>query len=268
MFSAKKMIFQTLTLLLIFYVLICTGLYFFQEKLLFFPDKLEKSYPFSFNQPFDEINIKTKDGTTLNGLLFKADSTKGLVFYLHGNAGSLANWGDVAKRYTDLHYSVFILDYPGYGKSEGAIHSNTQLFDAIQTAYDHMKHLFHEDSIVVIGYSIGTGPAAHLASTNHPRLLILQAPYYSLTDLMRHSYPIIPTLILKYSFQTNEYLKACNMPVVIFHGDRDEVIYYGSSLKLQSAFKTGDTLITLRGQRHNGITDNPDYISAIKNVLR
>ncbi len=58
------------------------------------------------------------------------------------------------------------------------------------------------------------------------------------------------------------------MPIVIFHGDQDEVIYYGSSLKLKNGMKTGDTLITLKGQGHNGITDNPDYIAAIKKILR
>jgi len=51
------------------------------------------------------------------------------------------------------------------------------------------------------------------------------------------------------------------LAVVIFHGDRDEVIYYGSSLKLKKELKSGDTLITLKGQGHNGITDNPEYIA-------
>jgi pimeloyl-ACP methyl ester carboxylesterase len=74
---------------------------------------------------------RPKDRNLLNALLFKTDSAKGLVFYLHGNAGSLDNWGDVARRYTALDYDVFMLDYPGYGKSEGAIKSETQLFDAI-----------------------------------------------------------------------------------------------------------------------------------------
>lgn len=268
MLATKKVIFRTLKLLLIFYVLICVGLYFFQEKLLFFPDKLDKDFKFSFNQPFEEVNINTKDEKLLNGLLFRADSAKGLIFYLHGNAGSLDNWGEVAKRYTELHYNVFILDYPGYGKSEGVIESKTQLFDAIQIAYNEMRKRFHEDSIVVLGYSLGTGPAAHLAATNHPKLLILQAPYYSLTDMMRHTYPIIPTFLLKYKFQTNEYLKDCKMPVVVFHGNQDQVIYYGSSLKLKDEFKAGDTLITLEGQGHNGITDNPDYIAAMQTFLR
>lgn len=57
------------------------------------------------------------------------------------------------------------------------------------------------------------------------------------------------------------------MPIVIFHGDEDEIIYYGSSLKLQTAFKKQDTLITLAGQAHNGITENPEYKIAIKKLL-
>jgi uncharacterized protein len=86
--------------------------------------------------------------------------------------------------------------------------------------------------------------------------------------MMRHNYPIIPSFLLKYKFQTNKYLKNCKMPVVIFHGDKDEVVYYGSSLKLKKEMKTGDTLITLTGQGHNGITDNPDYIMSIKTILK
>jgi pimeloyl-ACP methyl ester carboxylesterase len=97
--------------------------------------------------------------------------------------------------------------------------------------------------------------------------LILQAPYYSLTDMMRQAYPIIPTFILKYKFETNKYLKRCKAPVVIFHGNQDEVIYYGSSLKLKPLFKKQDTLITLEGQSHNGMTDNEDYKAALRKIL-
>lgn len=258
---------RTWKLLLIFYIVICISLYFFQEKLIFFPDKLDKNYQFLFQQPFREINIQTKDGKRLNGLLFTSDNTKGLIFYLHGNAGALDSWGAVAKRYTGLNYDVFILDYSGYGKSEGAIKSEAKLFEDIQRAYEEMTKRYQETGIIVMGYSIGTGPATWLASVNQPKLLILHAPYYSLTDMMRHTYPIIPTFILKYKFRTNEYIKECKMPVVIFHGDRDEIIYYGSSLKLKNAMKPVDTLITLHGHGHNGITDHPEYVRAISKLL-
>jgi len=263
----KRVLLKILKIVAVLYILICGLLFFFQEKLIFFPQKLEKNYKFSFDQKFEELNIKTQDDKLLNGILFKADTSKGLIFYLHGNAGCLNSWGDVAKTYTDLNYDVFMLDYRGYGKSEGSIDGQSQFFQDIQTAYDKLKIKYPEDKIIVLGYSIGTGLAAKIASTNNPRLLILQAPYYSLTDMMRHTYPIIPTFILKYKFETDDYLKNCKMPVVIFHGNQDEVVYYGSSLKLQKEFKKQDTLITLAGQGHNGMTDNSDYQIEIQKIL-
>lgn len=250
------------------YIAVIGLLYFFQEKLIFFPEKLDKSYKFEFGQKFEELNIKTTDGKLLNGLLFKSDSSKGLIFYLHGNAGSLSSWGEVAKTYTYLNYDVFIIDYRSYGKSEGQINGQTQMFEDNQIAYNELKKRYNEDKIIILGYSIGTGLAAKLASINKPKLLILQAPYYNLTDMMKHSYSFVPTFILKYKFATNEYLKNCKMPVVIFHGNQDFVIYYGSSLKLKEEFKKGDTLITLNEQGHNGMTDNPNYQIQLERLLK
>jgi len=263
----NKGIFRLLKIVSGLYIVLCGLLYFFQEKLIFFPQKLDKNYQFVFGQNFEELNIKATDGKLINGILFKADSSKGLIFYLHGNAGCLSSWGEVAKTYTNLNYDVYIIDYRSYGKSEGQIIGQDQLFLDNQTAYNDLKQRYREDKIIILGYSIGTGLASKLASTNNPKLLILQAPYYSLTDLMRHNYPIIPTFILKYKFETNEYLRAGKMPVVIFHGDQDEVIYYQSSIKLKEQFKRQDTLITLKGMRHNGMTDNEDYKIAIKKIL-
>lgn len=249
------------------YAIICLILYFTQEKLIFFPQKLSGTYQFDFEQDHQEFQILTNDGKRLNALLFKADTSRGVIFYLHGNAGSLASWGDVAATYTDLNYDVFMLDYRGYGKSEGAITNQQQLFEDVQLAYDELKKNYPENKVIVLGYSIGSGPAAKLASENHPRLLILQAPYYSLVDMMKHNYPILPAFILKYKFETNAYLETCHMPVVIFHGDQDEVIYYESSLKLKEKLKARDTLITLYGQPHNSITDNEVYKNALKKLL-
>ena len=248
-------------------IIIFLLLFFFQEKLIFFPEKLDINFRFNFSSKFEEINIKTNDNKLLNGLLFKVDNPKGLIFYLHGNAGSLNSWGEVAKTYVDLHYDVFILDYRGYGKSEGSIGSQNQIFQDVQLAYNEMKKRYSEDRIIVLGYSVGTGPAAKLASANSPRLLILQAPYYSMVDLMKYYYPVIPTFILKYKFETDHYIKDCKMPIAIFHGNADEVIYYESSIKLKKLFKSSDTLTTLSGQGHNGITDNPEYIQEIKKIL-
>lgn len=262
-----KFLKKLLTIVISIYIILCGFLYFFQERFIFFPEKLDENFQFQFNQKFEELKVKSTDGKILNGLLFKSENSKGLIFYLHGNAGNLNSWGEIAKTYTDLNYDVFILDYRSYGKSEGEINSQNQLFEDNQLAYNQLKKKYNEGKIIILGYSIGSGLAAQLASTNNPKQLILQAPYYNLTDMMKQTYSYIPTFILKYKFETNEYLKNCKMPVVIFHGNLDEVIYYGSSLKLQKEFKPKDTLITLKHQGHNGITENKDYITELRKIL-
>jgi len=263
----KKSILKILKTLIIIYFVICGLLYLMQEKFIFFPEKLNKEYRFGFNQTFEELFIRMEDNVLLNAILFKADTSKGLIFYLHGNAGSLRSWGEIAKTYTDFNYDLFMPDYRGYGKSEGAISSEEQMYQDLQTVYDNIKTRYAENKIIILGYSVGTGLATKLASSNHPRLLILQAPFFSLTDMMKHYYPIIPTFILKYKFETNKFIKDCKMPIVIFHGDRDEVIYYESSLKLRQLMKETDTLITLNGQRHNGMSGNVQYLKELRKIL-
>ena len=256
-----------LAIIALFAIAILLMLYFGQEKLIFHPEKLPKNHKYSFNNNFEECFIKVDDNTKLNALHFKADSSKGLVFYLHGNAGNLDSWGDVADLYLNLNYDVFILDYRGYGKSTGKISSETQLTKDVQKAYDFAIRNYNENKVIIIGYSIGTGPASTLAANNSPEILILKAPFYNLTDLGKKYFQIIPTFILKYKFKTNKNLAKINAPVYIFHGDRDEVIYYESSVKLSKLLKEKDQFITLKGQFHNGINDNEEYIRHIEKIL-
>ncbi len=249
------------------YALLCVILYFNQEKLIFYPQRLPKNHTFNFSGEYQEMYFPTKDGKTLNGVLFKAKESKGLIFYLHGNAGNIDSWGSIATTYTNLGYDVCLLDYRGYGKSTGKITSQNQLFEDNQLVYDEMKMRYQQDKITIVGYSIGTGMAAKLAADNNPKKLILQAPYYNLTDLMKKMFPLIPTFILNYKLDTNHYLTNCKMPIFLFHGNKDQLINYKASQRLHDEYKTNTELILLTNQGHNGITDNPHYQSEIKRIL-
>jgi pimeloyl-ACP methyl ester carboxylesterase len=260
------------------------------EQMVFRPSRLAKGFVFSFPGSFEVKNSKTRDGILLSGLLFKSDTartkpgittagpdsampgygkTKGLIFYLHGNTGNINECGKLAPVFTGLGYDFFVWDYRGYGKSGGKITSEQQFYSDAQDAYDNLKISYPENSIIIVGYSIGTGGAAMLAATNHPQKLILQAPYYSLADLTKNLYPSAPTEDLRYKFNVFEYLKKVKSPVFILHGDEDEVVYYGSSLKLKKYLKPAtDSLITLKGQGHGGYDqDNADYMAALKSIL-
>ncbi|MDR6490031.1 alpha-beta hydrolase superfamily lysophospholipase [Chryseobacterium vietnamense] len=263
----KKLLLGIIAFFLTAYIMLCVGIYFYQEKIIFYPEKLPDNYKFKFEGDFEEVSITTKDGKHLNAVLFKAPNPKGVIFYLHGNGGSIKGWGEVAQLYRSMNYDTLILDYRGYGKSEDKVNSKDQLFSDVESAYEELLKRYPENKIIIIGYSVGTGLAAKLASEHNARLLILQAPYYSIEDEMNQKFSFLPKFLLKYNFETGEYLKTVQSPVVIFHGDKDEVINYKASLKLKNNFKKGDRLIVLKDQYHNGITDNLDYQNAMKAIL-
>ncbi|MDH6309227.1 pimeloyl-ACP methyl ester carboxylesterase [Dysgonomonas sp. PFB1-18] len=263
----KKIIVRILIILLSLHILFCVFFYVMQRRFIFYPTKLEASYNFSFGQKYEEVNIKTQDNCILNGLLFKVENPKGLIFYLHGNAGALDSWGRLAPVYTDLGYDVFFLDYRGFGKSEGEIDGQAQLLGDVQAAYNELKKHYEEDKIIVLGYSIGTGPAAYLASVNKPLMLILQAPYYSLTDVIQGYCPVVPEFLVKYKLETYKYIEKCTLPIVIFHGDEDKTIPYKNSVRLSDLLKDTDRFVTLSGEGHNHITYNNLYKETLTEIL-
>lgn len=250
------------------YLILCTALYFLQERLIFPASTLPRDYSFKFDQPFEEKYIPTGNEYTLNGIWFPVDSSKGTIFYLHGNGGTVDAWGRYAETYVRMGYQVFVLDYPGYGKSGGSITNEDQLFQDVQTAYDSLCRWVPEKDVIALGYSLGTGLATRLASVRQPKMLLLHAPYYNFKAMMRYRFPIVPTFLLRYQMKTNEYLKNCNMPVVIFHGDADEVIPLLMGQQLRALAKPGDSLIVLKGQGHMNISNTPEYIEALPKLLR
>jgi alpha-beta hydrolase superfamily lysophospholipase len=249
------------------YVLLCGVLYVKQERLLFFPTKLPANYPFRFPGIFEEHWTTAADGTRLHGLLFRVPNAKGLLFYLHGNGGALDSWGEVASLYTRLGYDVFMLDYRGYGKSGGHISSQAQLLADVQAAYQQLLPHYPESRTVILGYSLGTGLATWLAARQHPGMLILQAPYFSMRDMAARNYPFVPGFLLRYPLPTNELIGRVAAPVVLFHGDHDAVIDYHASLRLQPLLKPGDQIIILPGAGHNGMTDNDEYQRELERLL-
>jgi len=264
-----KLLFKILVSILgSLYLIIIGLLYFNQESLFFHANKLDKNHQFTFLEKHEEVTIKTSDDIKLHGLLFKVLNSKGLVFYLHGNAGTVDSWGNIASNFTHLGYDIFILDYRGFGKSEGEISSEEQLFSDISSAYNQLKKQYKEENIIITGYSIGSGMAAYLASKNNPKSLILQAPYYCLEDLATEKFPIVPNFVVKYKIPTFEYLKKIKSPIFIFHGYDDVVIPYENSLKLKSIFKPNDKLVSLEKQGHLGINDNEEFLFELKRILK
>lgn len=262
-----KLILQIILVLIGIYVLICILLYFNQEKFIFDPSKTSKNFKYNFDGNFTEIYFNAHDNTKIHSLYFEIENPKGVVYYLHGNSGDLSGWGDVASAYLDLDYNVLMIDYRGFGKSEGKIKNEKLFYEDAQLGYDFLKEKFSEDQIVIVGYSVGTGTASYLASTNHPKLLILQSPYYNLDYVTKTRFPFIPTFLLKYKFDNAQNISKTDCPVYIFHGDKDIVIFYENAVKLNEILKPKDHFIPLLDQGHNAMNEHPMYLEKLKELL-
>jgi len=251
-------------IVLILYVAVLAMLYFFQERLIFFPSKLEPNHDFSFDQPFEEIRLDA-DGAWISGLKFLAQSRgdardangerkakNGAAIFFHGNAGNLQGWGKYARYFTDLGYDFYLFDYRGYGKSGGKISSQEQLYADADLMMELVLREYDAGEVAVVGYSVGSGLAARTAQKYGAKRLILIAPYFSLEELAREKMPFVPKFLIKYKIPTFEFVGDFGVPVTIFHGEHDELIGVDNSRRLLKFLKPGDKIYELNAG-HNDI---------------
>ncbi|MFB1023011.1 MAG: alpha/beta fold hydrolase [Vicingaceae bacterium] len=208
--------------------------YLLQEKIIFSPIKLTKNYLYPFEGEFEERFYEVDINVSLNCLLFKAKNSKGLIFYIHGNADNLRYWGDFAPFFVNLGYDVFMYDFRGFGKSDGRIKGERMLLRDAKRIYEIMLKEYDALKIHIYGFSLGTGIAARLAHNQPFANLFLEAPYYNFLKLINYHKAYLPaSWITKYHFRTNKYLKDIEQPIHIFHGTEDRKVpfYLGKELK-------------------------------------
>lgn len=239
---------------LVIYILLCIGLWFAQEQLIFHPQKLPEDYIFSIE---NEVEIEVAKDVYLNALWMRAKNPKGVILYLHGNRGSNRRCQRQAQNMANNDYDILMVDYRGYGKSDGGIYSEDQLYADVQKVYDYLKAYYREDQIIITGYSLGSGMASYLAANNNPQQLVLVAPYLNFYELKRKYIPIyIPSFFVKYPLDNNSHLAKVKCPVTIFHGTNDRVIPYEHGATLANNYQDIVNLVTLKQESHRGAIFN------------
>ncbi|MEO1486996.1 MAG: alpha/beta fold hydrolase [Bacteroidota bacterium] len=250
------------------YVVLSVLLYFLQDYFLFKPEKLTPDFEFHYNnQEFEEYNIETRDGAVINGLRFKAQSPKGVVFYLKGNSKSIKGWGKFAVDFTRHGYDVIMVDYRGFGKSTGRRTQKAVKRD-MQVIYNKIREKVSEKYIILYGRSLGSGFAAKLASMNNPRMLILDAPYYSLSKVAKKYIPFMPlSLLIKFPMPTYKWLKYVKCPIHIIHGTDDRLIPYKTSVKLSKINPKTTRLYTVIGGGHKNLNTFESYHHMLGDII-
>ncbi|MFD2726972.1 alpha/beta hydrolase [Hyunsoonleella rubra] len=259
---------RTIIALIVIYLASLVFLYFKQERFFFNPKILSKDYRFEFKEPFEELNIEVEDNIFLNAVLFKAEASKGVILYFHGNAGAIHEWGKRAHLFLENQYDILFVDYRGYGKSDGGYCNSDEFLSDAQKVYDFTKTRYEENDITVLGFSLGTGAASYVASRNKPKMLILNAPYYSWKTLVSEEIaPPVPEFLIKYDIPNYKFVQQVKCPIHIFHGTRDFLVNPKTNSKKLLALKPDITLHFITDAGHNGLHITKEYYDLLKVVL-
>ncbi|WP_297944541.1 alpha/beta fold hydrolase [uncultured Campylobacter sp.] len=217
---------------------------------------------------FQEINIPFEGGL-INGLKFSAAEPKGAILFFHGNFGDVSGWGAYGADFAALGYDFYIFDYPGYGKSDGKISSQQQLFASADAMSRYVLAQHSPKRLAMIGYSIGSGIAAQQAAKWDAARLILLAPYFSFERLAHEKIPFVPKFLIRYKIPTSEFLQAARgTQITLIHGAADELIPVHHCRDLAGFLKEGDLFYEIPDAPHNGLLAMPGTWKILKERLR
>lgn len=239
------------------------ALYFLQDRLIFYPQRMPETSRALLAERAQSIFIRAEDGTRLHAWHVSGSP---LVVYFGGNAEEVS-WmiGRVARSAPGTGW--LLVDYRGYGSSDGAPSQETLSADAIQW-HGYAKEKLGAQRIFVFGRSLGSGVAVQLAAARPVDGLILVAPYDSLTNVARHYYPYLPVRwMLKHPFDSLALASSISAPLLCLVAERDEVIPLVHSKRLYDAWKGPKRWVELIGAGHNSTDDAPQFWQAIREFL-
>jgi uncharacterized protein len=252
---------------LLLYTATLAALWWGQEKLLFAPERLPAEHAFGFGADVHDVELQRPDGTRLHALHLRLAEPRGIVFYLHGNAGNLQTWFDDVDFYRQAGYDLFMLDNRGYGKSGGRIASEAQLREDARAAWQQIASLYPAGKArVIAGRSLGSGLAAGLAAEVKPELTVLISPYRSMSALAAQHYPWVPGALLRYPLDTEALAPRIAGPSLLIHGDRDELIPPAHSEALQARLPQA-RYVRLAGAGHGDVHSHPACRTALREAL-
>jgi len=264
----RKLIFRWIKVIVLIYSIIGILFYYLQDKLFFHPLPVPADSTYAFTAPYKELNIPYNEKSVINIIQFTSDSLpKGVILYFHGNRENIGRYADQAPQFTRHGYELWMIDYPGFGKSTGDF-TEQRLYDWALQFYKLAHARFGPDSIIIYGRSLGSGIAAQLASIRNCKALILETAYYDFPSIAKTWLPVYPlSRMVHFKIPTWQYLQKVNAPITIFHGSSDGIISYRNCKKLKQVLKPADQFITIDGGSHNDLYKFPLTSQKLDSIL-
>lgn len=226
-----------------------------EDSFIYFPTRELIDTPARRGLAYEDVRFGQAD--ELHGW-FVPGAGPTTILWFHGNAGNVSHRVDwLVRLRARLGANVFIFDYRGYGRSRGQPSEQGLYQDAREAlAYLRTRSDVDQARIVYLGKSLGGAAAVQLATEAPPHRLILQAAFTSLPDLARHHYPFLPTgLLLRSRYPTVERIARVGAPVLVAHGDQDEVVPVRHAHALYAAAAEPKRLLIVPGAGHNDILE-------------
>lgn len=238
---------------------------------VYFPTQHLRYDPNAAGLDFQDIDLITEDIVKLHGWFVPCEDSDETVLILHGNGGNIGDRISYLKIFHDLGVNVFIIDYRGYGKSEGEPFEEGLYRDA-RAAYDWWAgdRQQYGRNLLLFGESLGGAVAVHLASEVSPSGLILQSTFTSAWDMAKTMFPIgLLQPLMNVHFNSAAAITRITCPKLFIHGDRDGTVPFRLGKELFELAPDPKFFYSVTEAGHNDLLfiAGPEYIRQLKLFL-
>ena len=241
------------------------------KHFIFFPDRAITTTPAQAGIPFENLYLTTKDHLKINAWFVPHPQAQMALVWFHGNGGNLSDRVDqITAFHAALPVHLLIIDYRGYGKSDGEPSEEGTYLDA-DAAYDYLLTQFNPEKLVVYGQSLGAAVATEFA-LRHGNVagLILEAPFLSIKEMAKVHYGWLPVGgLITTHYDNISKIGKVRMPILILHGDQDETVPYQHGQRLFAAANEPKRLYTIQNGHHNDLYEvgGKNYMDAITDFI-
>jgi len=219
--------------IVVIYLLVLAFLFIFQRSLMYHPDENNYSGD-KLEVDIQKVRIKTKDNIELLGWFHNKNlKDYKTILYLHGNAGKLENRIHKLNHFKDMNVNFLIIAWRGFSGNNGNPSEKGLYIDG-ESAINWLQNKgIEEENIIIYGESLGTGIATQISQNKSFAGLVLETPFTSMVEAAKNFYPYIPVgLILKDKYKNDEKIKNINIPVLVMHGEADQIVPFWMGKKI------------------------------------
>ncbi len=241
-----------------------------ENSMIFFPTKDIAVTPEAYGFAYEDVAFEAADGTALHGWWIPADDARGELLFFHGNAGNIGDRLESIAIFRRLGLTVFIIDYRGYGKSQGSPSEEGTYSDA-DGAWTYMTDTrgVTPERTVMFGRSLGAAVGARLAAKHDCAAVILESAFTSVPDMASSIFPLLPSgLFVRTSYDNRSLMKDIKAPLLIAHSRHDEIIPFSHGRELYELATDPKDFLEMKGGHNDGfIVSGSSYVDGLRAFL-